>query len=393
MISTDASSVVGAESLARTERETAALSVRGLHRTFERSDGQKVTAIKNVDLTVAAGEVVVLLGPSGCGKTTLLRAVAGLETPDEGSIDVGAQTVFSTESKRVVNIPTEKRKLSMMFQSYALWPHMNVFDNISYPLKMRRDSRNVIRDRVTAALNRTNIDGLGSEYPQQLSGGQQQRVALARAIVDESSLILFDEPLSNVDAKVRTELRLQLIALQQRLGFAALYVTHDQVEAMEIGHRIAVMSGGSVAQIGTPHEIYERPTSRYVANFVGAVNELEGTIAQISAGEVLVDTAVGRISVAPDSAWDGLSIGDEAIVIFRPEWTRIREAGYSGANVLPGEVVRTLYVGTHSEIFIRSGELTLKAWNNEGAAYEPGSSLTLSVDAERARLVPPGAKL
>lgn len=392
MISTDASPVVGAESLGEKASQTAALRVRSLHRTFERSDGQKVTAIKNVDLRVAAGEVVVLLGPSGCGKTTLLRAVAGLETPDEGSVEVAAQTVFSTASKRVVNIPTEKRKLSMMFQSYALWPHMNVFNNISYPLKMRRDSRSVIRDRVAAALNRTNIDGLGSEYPQQLSGGQQQRVALARAIVDESSLILFDEPLSNVDAKVRTELRLQLIALQQRLGFAALYVTHDQVEAMEIGHRIAVMSGGSIAQIGTPHEIYERPTSRYVANFVGAVNELEGTIAQISATEVLVDTPAGRISAAPDSAWDGLTLGDEAIVIFRPEWTRIRETGHSGVNVLQGEVVRTLYVGTHSEVFIRSGDLTLKAWNNDGASYETGSRLALSVDPERARLVPTGVE-
>lgn len=362
-----------------------ALSIRALHRTFQRRDGQAVTAIDGVNLEVAPGEVVVLLGPSGCGKTTLLRSVAGLEVPDEGSIQLDGRKVFHGTGRSTVNVPTEKRGLSMMFQSYALWPHMTVFDNVAYPLKMRKVPRSTIAERVAAALQRADIGRLGREYPQQLSGGQQQRVALARAIVDESPIVLFDEPLSNVDAKVRTELRLQLIALQQRLGFAALYVTHDQVEAMEVGHRIAVMSAGRIVQIGSAKEIYDRPATRYVANFIGAVNEITGTLAGVGE-DAAIDTPLGRIAIARDSLWDGLEIGSESVAIFRPEVARF--GADTGDNVLRGAVERTLFAGTHAEVFLRVGDQLVHAWADPATAPLEGEEATIAVSREHVRLVP-----
>jgi len=380
------------ETMPITEHGTvgSALSIRGLRRTFVRRDGQHVTAINGVDLEVAAGEVVVLLGPSGCGKTTLLRAVAGLEVPDSGQIALGGRTVFDADGRKVLNVPTEKRHLSMMFQSYALWPHMTVFDNVSYPLRMRHAPRAGIRERVEAALQRADIAQLGREYPQQLSGGQQQRVALARAIVDESPIILFDEPLSNVDAKVRTELRLQLIALQQRLGYAGLYVTHDQVEAMEVGHRIAVMEAGRIAQIGAAAEIYDRPATRYVANFIGAVNELTGALASVGP-DATVDTPLGRFAVARDSLWEGLSVGDEVVVIFRPESARIVDATTTGENLVHGTVVRALYAGTHAEVFVRVADRELRVWAGTESFPQAGEQVAVSVPHERVRLVPEGS--
>ena len=250
------------------------VSVRELAKVFRREDGSHARAIDGVSLDVAPGEFVVLLGPSGCGKTTLLRSIAGLEQPDAGTIAIRGNTVFDADAG--IDMPPERRRLSMIFQSYALWPHMTAFQNVAYPLQNRRLKRREIAERVGRVFELVGIPELQRSYPGQMSGGQQQRVALARALAGDADLILFDEPLSNVDAKVREQLRVELLSMQRELGFAAIYVTHDQAEAMELAHTVAVMREGQVAQSGPPQEIYLEPASRYVADFVGSSNELRG---------------------------------------------------------------------------------------------------------------------
>lgn len=242
--------------------------LRDLTKRYRRADGEITAAVDGVALDVAPGEFLVLLGPSGCGKTTLLRSIAGLERPDGGTVEIDGRPVFGPG----VNVPPERRGISMVFQSYALWPHLTVHDNVAYPLQNRRGERLTkagIASRVRDSLALVGIDHLAGQYPGELSGGQQQRIALARAFIAGDGLVLFDEPLSNIDAKVRERLRADLLAMQRRLGFAAVYVTHDQTEAMELASRVAVMRDGRIEQLGTPHDIYVRPTSRYVANFVG----------------------------------------------------------------------------------------------------------------------------
>ena len=279
-----------------------AVRVENLVKRYRRRDGETVKAVDGISLTVHEGELVVLLGPSGCGKTTLLRCVAGLEQPDSGHVSVHGRTLFADGGR--VSVPVEKRQLSMVFQSYALWPHMTVFDNVAFPLRNRRTPRAEIQRRVKRALEKVGVGDLVSSYPSQISGGQQQRVALARALVPNDGLILFDEPLSNVDARVRDELRFELLEMQREIGFSALYVTHDQSEAMAMADRIAVLGGGRIRQLAPPAEVYRRPASRYVANFVGTANEIPGRVAAVGLdGTMTVDTAVGKIqaTAAPRS--------------------------------------------------------------------------------------------
>ena len=290
------------------------VSIRDLAKTFRREDGSRTRAIDGVSLDVQPGEFVVLLGPSGCGKTTLLRSIAGLEQPDSGAIDIRGETVFSSE--RRIDVPPERRRLAMIFQSYALWPHMTAFENVAYPLQNRRLKKQEIRDRVERVFELVSIPELQRQYPGQLSGGQQQRVALARALVGGGDLVLFDEPLSNVDAKVREQLRFELLSMQRELGFAAIYVTHDQTEAMELGHRVAVMREGQVAQIGPPQEIYLQPRSRYVANFVGSANELLGTVRSVTGAKTVVETDLGDLHGV---AAEEVAVGDEVAAVCRPE--------------------------------------------------------------------------
>ncbi|MDE3078339.1 MAG: ABC transporter ATP-binding protein, partial [Chloroflexota bacterium] len=236
----------------------ARVAVRNLTKVYHTRRGP-VLALDNVSLEIAAGEILVLLGPSGCGKTTLLRCIAGLERPDSGELYVQGRPVFSSSTH--VWLPPERRQLSMVFQSYALWPHMTVFENVAYPLRNVKVPAAEVRERTEAVLGVVGLGAYAPAYPGQLSGGQQQRVALARAIVANEGVVLFDEPLSNLDAKVRERLRVDLLALQRDIGFSALYVTHDQTEATALGDRIAVMSTGRMAQSGTPVEIYDRPSS------------------------------------------------------------------------------------------------------------------------------------
>jgi iron(III) transport system ATP-binding protein len=362
---------------ARTTRPV--LKISGLTKFFRRADRSVVPAVDDVSMEVHAGEFVVLLGPSGCGKTTLLRCVGGLERPDEGSIEIGGKEVFSSE--RGVNLMPEDREIGMVFQSYALWPHMTVFENVAYPLRARRVPKSEIGARVHEALTMVGIPELTAQYPSQMSGGQQQRVALARAIVARSRLVLFDEPLSNVDAKVREQLRDELVEMQRKLDFAAVYVTHDQDEAMALAHRIAALRKGKVAQIGTPRDLYLTPRSLYVANFVGTTNTVKGIIAGFENGLATVRTEHGNLKALP--MVEGLSAGDTVAVAFRPERCTLTPVPVAGDNQIPVQLVSSTFLGARSEHLVRAGDDTFAVWTVEDLAYEPGRQLWLCGRAEQ----------
>lgn len=248
------------------------ISVSGLRKTYSGRNGERATAIDHVDLRIEEGEFVVLLGPSGCGKTTTLRSIAGLEEPDEGQIRFGQSPMFDSAER--VNVPPDKRSIGMVFQSYALWPHMTVRRNIEYPLRVRKMREALKGGWALEAAERVECEALLDRYPSQLSGGQQQRVALARGLVSRPQLVLFDEPLSNLDARLRDQVRAEIHELHETQRFSALYVTHDQNEALALGDRMAIMRAGRIEQIGAPTEVFARPSTAYVAGFIGYVNEL-----------------------------------------------------------------------------------------------------------------------
>jgi iron(III) transport system ATP-binding protein len=358
------------------------VSVHDLRKTFRRQDGTKAHAIDGVSLDVGPGEFVVLLGPSGCGKTTLLRSIAGLEQPDAGTIAIRGETVFSSSSG--IDYAPERRRLSMIFQSYALWPHMTAAQNVAYPLQNRRVKRKEIAERVDRVFELVGIPELQRQYPGQMSGGQQQRVALARALAGEADLILFDEPLSNVDAKVREQLRLELLSMQRELGFAAIYVTHDQAEAMELAHRVAVMSQGHVAQLAPPREIYLEPASRYVAGFVGSANELEGTVRSVDGGTALVDTDLGEVRGV---AVDGLEAGAPAVAVCRPERMRLAPEEPASPNRWRAEVRASAFLGANLEHVVRVGEHAFRLWSVDTRLLDEGTQVWLSVEPEDVRVL------
>ncbi len=271
----------------------------------------EVVAVDHVSLEIKHGEFFTLLGPSGCGKTTFLRTIAGLELADEGSIYFDDQDI--------TDMPAHLRGTGMVFQNYALWPHMNVFDNIAYGLKIRKVPKEEIRRRVKEVLKLVKLEGMENRTPHQLSGGQQQRVALARALVINPRVLLFDEPLSNLDAKLRIEMRAELRRLQRELGITAIYVTHDQEEAMSISDRIAVMNKGRIMQVGTPKEIYKNPRNEFVARFIGQGTFIPGEV--VSSGEELeVRLESGKVVKAVPSHPDvRLEVGDKTLIMIRPE--------------------------------------------------------------------------
>ncbi len=364
--------------------------VRDLDKRFRRADGPVVHAIDGVSLDVARGEFVVLLGPSGCGKTTLLRAVAGLETPDRGSIVLDGRTVYAADER--IEVPPEHRRLSMVFQSYALWPHMTAFGNVAHPLQSRRDrpSRAEVARRVRAALELVGIGELERQYPGQLSGGQQQRVALARALVADDELVLFDEPLSNVDAKVREQLRLEIVGMQRELGFSALFVTHDQTEAMELAHRIAVLDAGRIVQFAAPQEIYTRPATPYVARFVGAINEAVGTVRSVVGDTVVVDTPDG--AVVATAAAPGTAVGDEVTAMWRPECGTLSTDEPSLANRWSATVRTVLFVGAHTEYLVAldgpGAATTVRLWSPRPDLATAGAAAWVAVDPAQVRVLP-----
>jgi len=363
---------------------TAAVEVRALVKRFQRvNKGGEVIPVNNVSLDVAEGEMVVLLGPSGCGKTTLLRCVAGLEKPESGSITIGGKEVYNSD--RGVFLPPEKRPISMIFQSYALWPHLLVEQNIAYPLECQGLSKAEIKERVGAVVAMVGLEGLERQYPGQLSGGQQQRVALARSVVADAKVVLFDEPLSNVDAKVRASLRIGLAQMQDKLKFSALYVTHDQIEAMELADRIAVINNGVIEQLGGAHEIYERPHNLYVANFIGSTNSLKARVVGREGPDLIVlETPIGTAHVqernfTPD-ALRGHERDTEAMFVSRPErWRIVADDEVGGVNCWRGIIETTLYAGSHTEYVVRIADETVLVWSASGEIRVAGDSVWLSV--------------
>ena len=292
-------------------------------------------AVSAVSLSVEEGELFTLLGPSGCGKTTLLRLIAGFYAPDEGEIRFG---------DRVVNeVPPHERGIGMVFQNYALWPHMTVAENVAYGLKLRKVASPEIGRRVEGVLDKVGLAGLGGRYPGQLSGGQQQRVALARALVLNPQILLLDEPLSNLDAKIRIQVRSEIRKLQKELAITAVYVTHDQEEALAMSDRVAVFSQGRVCQVGPPKALYERPANRFVADFIGVNNLVEGTVRSVDgpARTLRAETALGELAAIHDGR---LARGDRCVICMRPENVTLEESA-GEKNRFEGRIAFAAYLG------------------------------------------------
>ena len=306
--------------------------------------GKDFYAVHDTSLDIAPGEFVTLLGPSGCGKTTTLRMIAGFESPDEGEIYLGDEAINI--------LPPNKRDTAMVFQSYALLPHYNVFDNVAYGLKLRKVPKEEIKERVTKILELVELSGMEARMTNQLSGGQQQRVALARALVLEPSVLLFDEPLSNLDAKLRVSMRTEIRRIQQKTGITAVYVTHDQSEAMALSDRIIIMNKGVVAQMGTPQEIYYHPNSEFVADFIGEANFLKGVCKGLDGDHALLEVAGTEVRVA---AVENMKVGETYTIVLRPE-----SAGLAPEGALQCKVVLSCFMGAYQNYHVMVGDTLVK---------------------------------
>ena len=314
--------------------------------------------LRGISFHLNRGEILAMLGPSGSGKTTLLRCVAGLEKPDAGRIALGEKTFF--DAARAIEIPAEQRGLGLVFQSYAVWPHRTVFENVAYGLRLRRVREAEIELKVTKVLERLGLGELGARYPHQLSGGQQQRVALARALVYSPPILLLDEPLSNLDAKLREEARSWLRELIKETQSSALYVTHDQTEALAIADRIILLEDGQIRQEGAPEEIYARPVSRFVAEFMGSNNRLEGRLAEIRGGRA-------RLEGEGWSLWGELRgakrVGEQAVALIHVESARLAER--EGENCLKLDLKSACYLGERWEYLLTGPTLHIRAWGDK----------------------------
>jgi iron(III) transport system ATP-binding protein len=367
-----------AQNAAGTSRGPAYIEVRDLAVAY----GSKVV-VKNVSFSVGRGEHLSLLGPSGCGKSTTLRCIAGLETPIAGEIVIDGVTVFSSQKK--INVPTEKRKLSMVFQSYAIWPHMTVFENVAYGLRVQRVAESEIKQRVGDVLKMVGMEDFIDRPATDLSGGQQQRVALARSYASRPKAILLDEPLSNLDARLRVRMREEIKELQHRFDLSTIYVTHDQEEAMAISDRIIVMRNGNIEQSGKPLDIYDTPRTRFVADFIGAANIIAGTEAgasaagnpQLKVGEATVECAPGSKLFAPNA--DG-----KHLVAVRTVYPQMRRGAPPQANQWPGKIVRRVLLGDIVNYTVQwaGGELRVHAFPSE--LFGEGEDVQIHIPAERA---------
>ncbi len=339
-------------------------------------------ALRDITITVKNGELLALLGPSGCGKTTTLQILAGFLVPDRGEVWADDRLISSPQGV----VPPERRRMSLVFQSYALWPHMTVRQNVAFGLEMRRLPRDQIRRQVQWILEVVTLSGYEERYPHELSGGQQQRVALARALIVQPDTLLFDEPLSNLDANLREQMRFEVRRIHRETGITMIYVTHDQAEAMVIADRIAVMNAGRIDQIGTPREIYEYPQSRFVASFIGQTNCLSGQVAEpgiVRCGDL-------RLRAADDGQFRS---GDDVVLCIRPHAVRVRRGsgGTAGSgNTVTGRLVQQAYLGDLQDLRIElRGQQQIRAFTPSGQSYDVGEEILVELPVEACRLARP----
>jgi iron(III) transport system ATP-binding protein len=354
------------------------ISIEDLHLTY-RSSGAVFHALKGVSLTLPRGQFLTLLGPSGCGKTTLLRCIAGLETPDAGCILIDGQTVFSSLDR--IEVPSARRNLGMVFQSYAIWPHMSVFENAAFPLRYRsRMSRQQIRERVMECLELVRLDGFAERPAPMLSGGQQQRLALARALSAAPKLLLLDEPLSNLDTRLREEMRFELREIVKRTGVTTIFVTHEQTEALSMSDIVAVMKDGQIVQSADPRALYLHPQSEFVARFLVRSNLLPGRVLSSDpsiGGRVKVSSPVGKIDCLAGGA---MSSGTVVTVVLKPETIRLLPGSIDDGSAVAGRIEAVAFMGDSVECAVRIGDALLVAKMPAHAAPAVGDEVRVMVD-------------
>jgi iron(III) transport system ATP-binding protein len=343
------------------------IEINGLVKRFGAVD-----ALKGIDISIERKEFVTFLGPSGCGKTTTLRTLAGFVAPDGGSIKVDGKILSSADGV----VPPEQRGMGMVFQNYAVWPHMTVYENVAFGLRYKKFDRGEQAARVARALTSMGLEGLQGRYPAALSGGQQQRVALARSLVLEPSILLLDEPLSNLDAKLREQMRAELKGLQRRTGITFVYVTHDQAEAMALSDRIAVFRAGRIQQVGSPRDVYERPANLFVADFMGLVNTLHGTVKEARGEHASVEIAGHRLAVTTRA---GSACGASVNVAIRPESITFDDAADGPINLLRGVITDATFLGNLIIYQVDVGGLTLRVQGERRAFRPAGSDVVLAV--------------
>ncbi len=374
------STAVTTLSVASEVRTKTAVSLRGLWKTYP---GGASPAVKDLSLDVRDGEILTLLGPSGCGKTTTLRMVAGLETPDAGDIFFGEQAVVV--SSRQMSLPPNKRNVGMVFQSYAIWPHMTVAENVAFPLKARRFPRNEIKERVLRALDLVGLSGFEDRPGPLLSGGQQQRVAFARALVTEPRVLLLDEPFSNLDAKLREQMRISVKLLQKRLNIAMLFVTHDQIEALSLSNRIALMKFGVVQQQGDPRLLYEEPVNEFVRDFVGRTLLFKGNVQTSNpSGQMAIALAGARDCVVFGRCYNpgGMKSGESAYIGVRPEDVEIQPAldAEAPSGMIGGKAQAALFVGERIEYQVEvDGQGVIMIYGERHKPVDEGSKVWLKL--------------
>lgn len=355
------------------------VSLKKITKRFKSLDGAgDFVAVNAIDLDIKDGEMVTLLGPSGCGKTTTLRMISGFETPTSGEIFIG--------DRSVANIPPNKRDISMVFQSYALFPHLSIYENIAYGLKVKHLSQQEVKERTDNVVELMQLGGMEQRFPNQLSGGQQQRVALARAVVIEPKVLLFDEPLSNLDAKLRERMRDELRSIQKRLGITSLYVTHDQSEAMAISDKVVIMKDGDIMQMGSPQEIYEYPVNRFVANFIGKANFISCVYDGMDNGQAVVKLDGSPYKVPNPGAMAGIQPGDSCALTVRPESVRLTASG----GEMDGRVTRATYYGSKMEYEIMLDEtpIIVEVYNPQlSERFQEGDSVSMVLDAACVRIL------
>jgi spermidine/putrescine ABC transporter ATP-binding subunit len=354
------------------------IRLRGVSATFHHDSRGDITAVKDLDLTIHPGEFLTVLGASGCGKTTTLRMIAGFQQPSAGEI------LF--DGANVTDVPANQRDIGFVFQNYALFPHLSVFENVAYGLRIKRLGEAVIRDRVGEGLEQVGLQGLGGRMISELSGGQQQRVALARAIAIKPRVLLFDEPLSNLDAKLRVQMRGEISRLQKDLAITTVYVTHDQEEAMAISDRIAIMNEGRIVQIGGAEELYQRPSSQFVASFLGNTNLVRGTVVAAAAGGATLDVAGRHWMIATGAP---VTVGDVCEAVVRPEAITLSRA----AGDLTGVVEGRVFLGDKAEYVVRLNDsvLLVVQWNPvAGELFAAGQQVSIKLPAAGVQLLPLG---